>query len=57
MWMLEDLGVLGNSEHLPPLLQAAVVHAQFETIHPFDDGSSSDGNDHRRRRQHHGGGE
>jgi Fic family protein len=41
--LLEDLCVLGNSEHLPPLLQAAVVHAQFETIHPFDDGNGRTG--------------
>ena len=41
--LLEDLCALGNSKHLPPLLQAAVVHAQFETIHPFEDGNGRTG--------------
>lgn len=41
--LLEDLCALGNSEHLQPLIQAAVAHAQFETIHPFDDGNGRTG--------------
>jgi Fic family protein len=28
-----------NREDLPPLTQATVAHAQFETIHPFPDGN------------------
>jgi Fic family protein len=41
--LLEDLGALCNSDHLPPLIHAAVAHAQFETIHPFDDGNGRTG--------------
>jgi Fic family protein len=37
--LMEDLaGYLNSAEHAP-LLQAAFVHAQFETIHPFTDGN------------------
>lgn len=41
--LLADLCRLSNSTHLPPLIQAAVAHAQFETIHPFDDGNGRTG--------------
>lgn len=41
--LLEDLCELCNGEHLPPLIQAAVAHAQFETIHPFEDGNGRTG--------------
>ena len=36
---LEDLLDFCNQEHLPPIAQAAIAHAQFETIHPFRDGN------------------
>ena len=36
---LEDLASFFGRTDLPPVLQAAVVHAQFETIHPFLDGN------------------
>lgn len=41
--LLEDLCRAINDEELPPLVQAALVHAQFETIHPFDDGNGRTG--------------
>lgn len=37
--LLDDLVAFCNSDNLPPLAQAAVAHAQFETIHPFADGN------------------
>ncbi len=41
--LLEDLCVYLNDETLSPLEQAAIVHAQFETIHPFADGNGRTG--------------
>lgn len=41
--LLADLCAFINDETLPPLVQAALVHAQFETIHPFDDGNGRSG--------------
>ncbi|MYB07011.1 MAG: Fic family protein [Gemmatimonadetes bacterium] len=41
--LLEDLTDAMNREDLPPLAQAALVHAQFETIHPFEDGNGRTG--------------
>lgn len=41
--LLEDLTAAVNREDLPPLVQAALVHAQFETIHPFQDGNGRTG--------------
>jgi len=37
--LLEDLAAFINLDDLPVTLQAAVAHAQFETIHPFLDGN------------------
>jgi Fic family protein len=36
---LDDLFAFANREDLPVLVQAAIVHAQFESIHPFTDGN------------------
>lgn len=41
--LLDDLCEAVNAEELAPLAQAALVHAQFETIHPFDDGNGRTG--------------
>lgn len=37
--LLEDLCEFLNRVDLPPVAQAAIAHAQFETIHPFPDGN------------------
>ena len=37
--LLDDLCKTINDDRLPPIVQAAIVHAQFETIHPFADGN------------------
>lgn len=37
--LLTDLANFCNRSDLPALLQAAIAHAQFETIHPFMDGN------------------
>jgi Fic family protein len=37
--LLDDLFQAINDDVLPPVVQAALVHAQFETIHPFEDGN------------------
>lgn len=36
---IDDLVAFANRDDLPPLVQAAIVHAQFESIHPFIDGN------------------
>ena len=41
--LIDDLCRFANEETLPPLLQAALAHAQFETIHAFDDGNGRTG--------------
>lgn len=37
--LLEDLCAFANGDDLPAVAQAAIAHAQFETIHPFVDGN------------------
>ena len=41
--LLDDLVSYIHSEEHSPLLQAAIAHAQFETIHPFGDGNGRTG--------------
>ncbi|HKP89987.1 MAG TPA: Fic family protein [Thermoleophilaceae bacterium] len=41
--LLEDLCAFCNDDTLPAVAQAAVAHAQFETIHPFADGNGRTG--------------
>jgi Fic family protein len=40
---IEDLMAFVRRENLPVLVQAAIAHAQFETIHPFPDGNGRTG--------------
>jgi Fic family protein len=37
--LLEDLCDFMNRDDISPVAQAAIAHAQFETIHPFGDGN------------------
>ncbi|MGH9269656.1 MAG: Fic family protein, partial [Ilumatobacteraceae bacterium] len=41
--LLDDLCAFVNDDSLPAVAQAAVAHAQFETIHPFVDGNGRTG--------------
>ncbi len=41
--LLDDLLTFCNDDSLPALAQAAIAHAQFETIHPFVDGNGRTG--------------
>lgn len=36
---MDDLIAFANRDDMPALVQAAIVHAQFESIHPFTDGN------------------
>jgi Fic family protein len=41
--LIDDLCAFCNANDLPAVAQAAIVHAQFETIHPFVDGNGRTG--------------
>ena len=41
--LLEDLCAFCNEDSLPAVAQAAIAHAQFETLHPFIDGNGRTG--------------
>lgn len=41
--LLNDLALFINTDLLPAVVQAGIVHAQFETIHPFADGNGRTG--------------
>lgn len=40
---MEDLVLFMKRDDLPALVQAAIAHAQFETVHPFVDGNGRTG--------------
>jgi len=41
--LIADLCAFCNDDSLPTVVQAAIAHAQFETIHPFVDGNGRTG--------------
>jgi Fic family protein len=41
--LLDDLCAYASSDDHPPLVQAALAHARFETLHPFADGNGRTG--------------
>jgi Fic family protein len=41
--LMDDLIAFCNEDSLPAVAQAAIAHAQFETIHPFVDGNGRTG--------------
>jgi len=41
--LLEDLVAFLNEDSMPAVVQAALAHAQFETLHPFVDGNGRTG--------------
>jgi Fic family protein len=41
--LMGDLCAFANQDDLPAIAQAAIAHAQFETIHPFVDGNGRTG--------------
>ncbi len=41
--LMDDLVAFSNEDSLPAVAQAAIAHAQFETIHPFVDGNGRTG--------------
>lgn len=41
--LMADLFAFANGDGLPAVAQAAIAHAQFETIHPFVDGNGRTG--------------
>jgi Fic family protein len=41
--LMRDLTAFAARQDVPALVQAAVVHAQFEDIHPFEDGNGRTG--------------
>lgn len=40
---LADLSAFASRQDVPALVKAAIVHAQFENIHPFEDGNGRTG--------------
>ena len=41
--LIDDLSLFARRTDIEPMVQAAIAHAQFETIHPFTDGNGRTG--------------